>query len=57
MTDEKLYPLPDGWQWVKIKDIATLFTGNSINEKIKAEKYLGRTEGLIYIATKDILRN
>ena len=54
MTDEKLYPLPDGWQWVKIKDIATLFTGNSINEKIKAEKYLGRTEGLIYIATKDI---
>ena len=54
MTDEKLYPLPVGWQWVKMKNIAKLFTGNSINEKIKAEKYLGRTDGLIYIATKNI---
>ena len=54
MTDEKLYPLPDDWQWCRLCDIATLFTGNSINEKIKAEKYLGRTDGLIYIATKDI---
>ena len=52
--DEQPYPLPVGWQWVKMKDIATIFTGNSINEKIKAEKYLGRTDGLIYIATKDI---
>ena len=26
----------------------------SINEKIKAEKYFGRTDGLIYIAMKDI---
>lgn len=54
MTDEKLYPLPKGWQWCRLCDIATLFTGNSINEKIKTEKYLGRTDGLIYIATKDI---
>ena len=53
-TDEQPYPLPDGWQWVKMKDIAKLFTGNSINEQTKAEKYLGRTDGLIYIATKDI---
>lgn len=53
-TNEQPYPLPVGWCWVKIKDIATLFTGNSINEKIKAEKYFGRTDGLIYIATKDI---
>ena len=53
-TNEQPYPLPDGWQWVTMKKIATLFTGNSINEKIKVEKYLGRTDGLIYIATKDI---
>ena len=53
-TNEQPYPLPDGWQWVTMKEIATLFTGNSINEKIKVEKYLGRTEGFIYIATKDI---
>ena len=53
-TNEQPYPLPDDWQWVTMKDIATLFTGNSINEKIKVEKYFGRTDGLIYIATKDI---
>ncbi len=53
-TDEQPYPLPDGWQWCRLGDIAKLFTGNSINEKIKAEKYLGRTDGLLYIATKDI---
>lgn len=53
-TKEQPYPLPVGWQWCRLGDIATLFTGNSINEKIKAEKYLGRTDGLIYIATKDI---
>lgn len=53
-TNEQPYPLPAGWQWCRLGDIATLFTGNSINEKIKAEKYLGRTDGLIYIATKDI---
>lgn len=53
-TNEQPYPLPDGWQWVTMKDITTPFTGNSINEKIKVEKYLGRTDGLIYIATKDI---
>ncbi|MBR0289183.1 MAG: restriction endonuclease subunit S [Selenomonadaceae bacterium] len=52
--NEQPYPLPDGWQWVTMKDIATLFTGNSINKKIKVEKYFGRTDGLIYIATKDI---
>jgi type I restriction enzyme S subunit len=52
--DEQPYPLPNGWQWCRLSKIATLFTGNSINEKIKAEKYQGRVDGLIYIATKDI---
>ena len=54
LTNEQPYPLPDGWQWCRLGDIAKLFTGNSINERIKAEKYLGRTDGQIYIATKDI---
>ena len=52
--NEQPYSLPVGWQWVKMETIATIFTGNSINERIKAEKYRGRTDGLIYIATKDI---
>ena len=42
--DEQPYPLPDGWQWVCLGDIATLFTGNSINKEIKAEKYRGKTD-------------
>lgn len=37
-----------------MKNIAKIFTGNRINEKINTEKYLGRTDGLLYIATKDI---
>ena len=55
LTNEQPYPLPNDWQWGKMKDIATFFTGNSINEKIKTEKYLGKADGLIYIATKDML--
>lgn len=31
-----------------------MYTGNSISEHEKQEKYLGRTEGLDFIATKDI---
>ena len=52
--DEQPYSLPDGWQWICLGDIATLFTGNSINKEVKAKKYLDRTDGIIYIATKDI---
>ena len=44
--------LPANWQLSKLKDVAELFTGNSINEKIKQEKYFGKSEGLIYIATR-----
>ena len=39
--NEQPYSLPVGWQWVKMETIATIFTGNSINERIKAEKYFG----------------
>lgn len=48
------YKLPDNWCWVRIDAIALIYTGNSINERIKKEKYLGRTTGLVYLATKDI---
>ena len=48
------YELPENWQWTTLKNVAKIFTGNSINEKIKQEKYFGRTDGLIYVATKDV---
>lgn len=48
------YKLPDNWCWVRIDSIASIYTGNSINERVKKEKYTGKTQGLVYLATKDI---
>ena len=48
------YELPENWQWSTLGDVARIFTGNSINEKIKHEKYFGKTDGMTYIATKDV---
>ena len=42
------------WQEKTLGEICKLFTGNSINEKVKQEKYFGKADGLIYIATKDV---
>lgn len=52
--DEQPYKVPANWCWVKAGIVTNIFNGNSINEKIKAEKYYGKKEGLIFIATKDI---
>ena len=43
-----------GWNLKKIAEIGTVFNGNSINAKVKKEKYTNLEEGLPYIATKDI---
>ena len=43
-----------GWKLKTLKDVGKIFNGNSINPKIKKEKYLNQPEGLPYIATKDI---
>ena len=51
---EAPYELPEGWKWDLAKNLAEIYTGNSINEKVKQEKYLGQMEGLNFIATKDI---
>lgn len=51
---EQPYKIPANWCWVKAGTVTNIFNGNSINEKIKAEKYYGKKEGLIFIATKDI---
>ena len=48
------YKLPNNWCWVRVDAVASIYTGNSINERIKEEKYTGRTDGLVYLATKDI---
>ena len=38
------YKLPENWCWVRVDAIASIYTGNSINERVKEEKYTG-TEG------------
>ncbi len=48
------YKLPSNWCWVRVDAVASIYTGNSINERVKEEKYTGLTEGLVYLATKDI---
>lgn len=48
------YKLPENWCWARVDAVASIYTGNSINERVKEEKYTGLTEGLVYLATKDI---
>jgi len=42
---------------LKLKDISKIYSGNSINEKIKEQKYTGLKNGVEYISTKDISFN
>ena len=46
--------LPTNWGSVKITDVVTLYTGNSISESVKTAKYCGLKEGYDYIGTKDV---
>jgi len=45
------------WKKRKIGDIGNIFSGNSINSKVKSEKYVNLNVGEPYIATKDISYN
>ena len=42
------------WDLKKLKDIGEILRGNSINASIKKEKYLKISNGLPYVATKDV---
>jgi type I restriction enzyme S subunit len=46
--------IPKSWEWVRLGDVANLYTGNSINETEKKVKYTGLKDGRFYIATKDV---
>lgn len=44
----------EGWSQRSLGDVATIYNGNSINADEKKKKYLGQTQGLPFIATKDV---
>ena len=46
--------MKNSWQIKTLGEIGNIFSGNSINEKVKKTKYLNLNEGLPYIATKDV---
>jgi len=48
--------LPERWEVKSLADIGNIFSGNSINAKLKEEKYTNK-EGTPYVATKDISYN
>ena len=51
---EQPYQVPGNWMWTRLGYVSNLFTGNSINEKVKEEKYRDQINGLDYIGTKDV---
>jgi type I restriction enzyme S subunit len=56
MNNFNVEKLPEGWEVKSLADIGNIFSGNSINAKLKEEKYTNR-EGTPYVATKDISYN
>jgi type I restriction enzyme S subunit len=39
---------------IRLGEVAKIYNGNSINERVKAQNFMGLSEGTPYIATKDI---
>lgn len=43
-----------GWEIKKLSEIGKIYNGNSINEKVKQNKYTDLDDGMPFIATKDV---
>lgn len=52
--DEIPFTIPENWKWIRINDVSSIYTGNSINAKEKELKYSNVKQGYNYIATKDV---
>ena len=57
ITENISFEIPSTWEICKFESIVEMYTGNSINESDKAQKYTGLSDGYNYIATKDISFN
>ncbi|QCD51345.1 restriction endonuclease subunit S [Campylobacter californiensis] len=54
IQDEIPFEIPDSWAWVRLGDVAEIYTGDSINQDQKLRKYTNLKDGRYYIATKDV---
>ena len=55
ISKEDIYvKIPNSWEWVRLQFVGNIFNGNSINARVKSEKYLGKKDGMPFIATKDV---
>ena len=55
ITEEEIsFEIPENWKWIRINDVSSIYTGNSINAKEKELKYSNVKQGYNYIATKDV---
>ena len=55
ITEEEIpFTIPENWKWIRINDVSSIYTGNSINAKEKELKYSNVKQGYNYIATKDV---
>ena len=52
--EEKPFEIPEHWTWTRLGECCEMYTGNSIAESVKKEKYAGLKEGYDYIGTKDV---
>lgn len=52
--EETPFDIPEIWIWSTLGNCCEMFTGNSISESVKKTKYTGISDGLDYIATKDV---
>lgn len=54
IQNEIPFDIPTSWEWVRLGEVASIYTGNSINENEKKKHFMGINTGRPYIATKDI---
>ena len=53
ITDAIPFEIPNNWVWTRLSNVANIYTGNSISETEKKDKYTN-VIGRYYIGTKDV---
>ena len=53
-VEDAPFEIPTKWKWNYIGSVCEMYTGDSIAENVKKEKYEGLEEGFDYIGTKDV---